>query len=276
MKIQELKEKVFPLLRAGKREDALELIRSAESEALNTLQWIGKDSDERAEVFANACQVFIHLEDGNPEKAVSFIDQAGDDEVSLGLLTISQIVVKEVGLPEGGGIPSTIDLCISLAEVGSKYALSKDSRKHAAMLNHNVAAFISPDFDDNIPETLLEKGERAAVNSLEIRKEMGAPVGVSWGEWMAGIYSLAKGDGKEALEHFSESSRVADEIEEEKGRMTYAAWADLYHGKTLAKLFPDKREKGLKLMQKAHGLFKEIEDDWSIGHAGALLERFSE
>ena len=275
MKIQELKEKVFPLLRAGKRNDALQLIRSVESEALSTLQWIGKDTDERAEVFANACQVFIHLEDGEPEKAVSFIDQAGDDEVSLGLLTISQIVVKEVGLPEGGGVPSTIDLCISLAEAGSKYALSKDSKKHAAMLNHNVAAFISPDFDDNIPQPLLEKGERAAVNSLEIRKEMGAPVGVSWGEWMVGIYSLAKGDGKAAIEHFSESSRVGDEIEEEKGRKTYVAWANLYHGKTLAKLFPEKRDKGMKLMRKAHSLFKEIEDDWSIGHAESLLERFS-
>lgn len=276
LKIKELKEKVIPLLKKDKVEQAVDLIKNEEAEALNTLQWIGKTPEERAETFANACQVFRHLEDGSSEKAMLVIEQAGDDEKSLGLLTISQIVIKEVGLPEGGGIPSTISLCADLAKVGSEFAISKDSKKHAAMLNHNVAAFISPDFDENIPADLVDLGERAAERSLEIRKDMGVPLGISWAEWMVGVFRLAKDNGEAAIEHFSESSRIGDKIEDEKKKPIYVAWADLYHGKTLAKLYPAEKEKGIELMKKAHGLLKKAEDDWSIGHAETLLKRFSE
>ncbi len=276
MKIQELKEKVFPLLKTNKMEKAVELIKSVEAEALNTLQWIGETPEDRANTFARACQVFLHIEEGSPEKAISVIDQAGDDAKSLGLLTISQIVIKEVGLPEGGGIPSTISLCAEIAKAGTKYAISKNSKKHAAMLNHNVAAFISPDFDENIPDDLLDLGEKSAQTSLELRKEMGASVGISWAEWMVGVFKLARDDGEAAIEHFSESSRVGKQIEDEKQKPTYVAWADLYHGKTLAKLYPEKKEKGIELMKNAHSLLKDTKDEWSIGHAETLLKKFSE
>jgi hypothetical protein len=76
------------------------------------------------------------------------------------------------------------------------------------------------------------------------------------------------------IECFSESSRVGEEIEDEKSRKIYVAWADLYHGRTLAKLFPDERGKGMKLMQKAQGMLEEVEDDWNVEHAESLLERY--
>ena len=273
MKIKLLKEAVSEKLKTGNRNEALATIKDVESEALNTLQWIGKTPEDRAEAFANACQVFIHLEENDPKAAITFIDGVGDDAASLGLLTMAQIVVKEVGLPEGGGIPSTIELCSLLAKAGSEYALSKGSKKHAAMLNHNVAAFITPNFDEDIPESLIETGENAASISLELRKEIGAALGISWGEWVVGIYKLARGDRDEALKHFEESARTANEIEDEEKIPIYLGWADLYHGKTLAKLYPKKKNQGIKLMKKAQKLLKN--DDWSVKHAESLIERFS-
>ncbi len=275
VKIQELKKKVLPLLKAGKMSEVVTLIKGEEKDALSTLQWIGDTPQERAETFAKACQVFIHLEDGSPRKAMSVIDRAGDDQKSLGLLSISQIVIKEVGLPEGGGIPSTINLCAELAKHGTKYALSKGSKKHAAMLNHNVAAFISPDFDENIPKNLLDLGEKAAETSLKLRREMGDPLGISWAEWMVGIFRLARKDGKAAIKHFSESSLMGSKIKDEKQKPVYVAWADLYHGKTLAKLYPEKKEKAIELMMNARSLLQKTEDDWSIGHAETMLKRYS-
>lgn len=206
------------------------------------------------------------------EKIIPFIEKLFDDETEILKTIISvQIQIKELG----GGWPSvgkqitTMDEIFTYSDLAIKYALDKGNKLAAGILNHNVASFCFPNMDDGIDEKFIEPGYQAAINDLELRKEIGEKVPMLWSMWMVGIGEFLKGNIDDSIKTLEETAKIA--LEKPKNE-SLAAWADMMKIKFQIKSDKVSKENSTEKIKQIEKVFTEQNDEYGLSTLKGIKE----
>ena len=206
------------------------------------------------------------------EKIIPFIEKLFDDETEILKTIISvQIQIKELG----GGWPSvgkqitTMDEIFTYSDLAIKYALDKGNKLAAGILNHNVASFCFPNMDDGIDEKFIEPGYQAAINDLELRKEIGEKVPMLWSMWMVGIGEFLKGNIDDSIKTLEETAKIA--LEKPKNE-SLAAWADMMKIKFQIKSGKVSKENSTEKIKQIEKVFTEQNDEYGLSTLKGIKE----
>jgi len=161
------------------------------------------------------------------EEIIPFITNLFEDdkEVLKAIINV-QIQIKELGggWPPVGKQITTMEEIFSYSKIATDYALKKDAKLAAGMLNHNVASFCFPNMDDGVDEKLIEPGYQAAVKDLELRKEIGEKESMLWSMWLVSIGEFLKGDKTKSIQTLEELTNIAMQ---EPQNQSLAVWGDM-------------------------------------------------
>lgn len=216
---------------------------------------------------------FLEMHENNKEKEIiPFITNLfDDDETVLKNLINTQIQIKELGggWPPVGKQITTMEEILVYSKLAIEYALQKDAKLVAGMLNHNIASFCFPNMDDGVDETLIEPGYIAAVSDLELRKEIGDKVPMLWAKWLVGVSEYIKGDLSTSIKTLEETSKIA--LEEPQNE-SLAAWADMMNIKFQLKSEEISKEDASAEIARLESVLTKLEDDYGLGTLKQIKE----
>jgi hypothetical protein len=208
------------------------------------------------------------------DEIVPFIVSKFDDEKEgLKALVNVQTKMKDIG----GGYPpigeqiKTIDEIIIYSEKAIDYALEKENKLTAGILNHNVASFCFPNMDDGVEDRLIEPGYEAAVKDYELRKEMDDLVPLLWAKWLVGVAVFIKGDTKKGIQILEETAKTASIDEKTK---SIESWSKLMIGKFYFKSEPDKRNLAREVLEEVKEEFTAQEDKWGLDTLEGIMKTY--
>lgn len=216
---------------------------------------------------------FLEMHENNKDKEIiPFITNLfDDDETVLKNLINTQIQIKELGggWPPVGKQITTMEEILVYSKIAIEYALQKDAKLVAGMLNHNIASFCFPNMDDGVDETLIESGYIAAVSDLELRKEIGDKVPMLWAKWLVGVSEYIKGDVSTSIKTLEETSKIA--LEEPQNE-SLAVWADMMKTKFQLKSEEISKEDASAEIARIESVLTKLEDDYGLGTLKQIKE----
>ncbi|MCE7739334.1 MAG: hypothetical protein KAU62_06310 [Candidatus Heimdallarchaeota archaeon] len=216
---------------------------------------------------------FLEMHENSKDKEIiPFITNLfDDDETVLKNLINTQIQIKELGggWPPVGKQITTMEEILVYSKIAIEYALQKDAKLVAGMLNHNIASFCFPNMDDGVDETLIESGYIAAVSDLELRKEIGDKVPMLWAKWLVGVSEYIKGDVSTSIKTLEETSKIA--LEEPQNE-SLAVWADMMKTKFQLKSEEISKEDASAEIARIESVLTKLEDDYGLGTLKQIKE----
>ena len=216
---------------------------------------------------------FLEMHENSKDKEIiPFITNLfDDDETVLKNLINTQIQIKELGggWPPVGKQITTMEEILVYSKLAIEYALQKDAKLVAGMLNHNIASFCFPNMDDGVDETLIESGYIAAVSDLELRKEIGDKVPMLWAKWLVGVSEYIKGDVSTSIKTLEETSKIA--LEEPQNE-SLAVWADMMKTKFQLKSEEISKEDASAEIARIESVLTKLEDDYGLGTLKQIKE----
>lgn len=216
---------------------------------------------------------FLEIHENSKDKEIiPFITNLfDDDETVLKNLINTQIQIKELGggWPPVGKQITTMEEILVYSKIAIEYALQKDAKLVAGMLNHNIASFCFPNMDDGVDETLIESGYIAAVSDLELRKEIGDKVPMLWAKWLVGVSEYIKGDVSTSIKTLEETSKIA--LEEPQNE-SLAVWADMMKTKFQLKSEEISKEDASAEIARIESVLTKLEDDYGLGTLKQIKE----
>ncbi len=216
---------------------------------------------------------FLELYKNNKEKEIiPFISNLFDDDKAIlkNLIDI-QIQIKELGggWPPIGKQITTMKEILVYSKLAIEYALGKDAKLVAGMLNHNVASFCFPNSDDGVDETLIEPGFNAAVRDYELRKEIGDKVPMLWAKWLVGVSEFIKDEVLASIKTLEETSKLA--LEEPQNE-SLAVWADMMKIKFQLKSEEISKEEASTEIARIESVLTKLEDEYGLGTLKQIKE----
>jgi len=224
------------------------------------------DSKEIAKKFLELCK------DNKAGEIIPFITNLfGEDKESLKKIIDVQIQIKELGggWPPVGKQITTMGEVLEYSKHAINYALSKDSKLAAGILNHNVASFCFPNMDDGVDEELIEPGYQAAVRDLEIRKEIGERVPLMWALWLVGVSEFIRGDVDQSIKTLNEINNLAIQ---EPVNESLAAWADMMKLKFRIKSGQISKDDAAKEIIRIEKIMSKNNDDYGLSTLKIIKE----
>lgn len=216
---------------------------------------------------------FLEMHENSKDKEIiPFITNLfDDDETVLKNLINTQIQIKELGggWPPVGKQITTMEEILVYSKLAIEYALQKDAKLVAGMLNHNIASFCFPNMDDGVDETLIEPGYIAAVSDLELRKEIGDKVPMLWAKWLVGVSEYIKGDVSTSIKTLEETSKIA--LEEPQNE-SLAVWADMMKTKFQLKSEEISKEDASAEIARIESVLTKLEDEYGLGTLKQIKE----
>lgn len=198
------------------------------------------------------------------EEIIPFITGLFDNEEEILKKIIDvQIQIKELGggWPPVGEQISTMKEILAYSKLAINYALDKDNKLAAGILNHNVSSFCFPNMDDGVDENFIEPGYQAAVRDLELRREIGDKVPMMWSMWLVGVSEFIKGDISSSIKTLEELKKIAMEDTPNEG---LAAWADMMKVKFQIKSRLVSREDATKEVNRIEAILTKQQDEYGL------------
>jgi tetratricopeptide (TPR) repeat protein len=196
--------------------------------------------------------VYEKLTANDLDGAVAIVKSKGDDAAVMNAWVAVQCDLNTV--------KKNPHLAEAFARPGVEFALEKGYKKGAAVLLHNLFAFHAPNWDEGVDPNVVPGMVEASRRQLELRKELDDVGSLGWAWWDLGLSELIAGNYDAAVEAFD----GAIEVHGGANDADAVAWANLFKGKALIKLDPNRRDEG-------HGLMKDAAD--TILRVGAAWEK---
>ena len=202
-------------------------------------------------------KIYDYLQQDQIDSATAYFKDLGDDKIVIQAWVNVQCDINNVRHDPKASAR------IGLA--GVDYCLEKGYKLPAAMMLHNVSAFFTPDWDENVdPETILD----AARRQVPIRREIPQPGPLTWALWDLGMAELIAGNAVEAIKSFEEGEKRALEQDDRDS----AAWCRIFIGKAKVKHISDLKAEGEREMLDAAEVITEIGEDWEKEAIDGILK----
>ncbi len=203
---------------------------------------------------------------------IPYITNLLDDEKEI-LKTIIdvQIQLKELGggWPPLGRQITTMEEILVYSDLAIKYALDKNAKLTAGILNHNIASFCFPNMDEGVDGKLIEPGYQAAVKDLELRKDIGEKVPMLWAMWLVGVSEFIKGDVSSSIKTLEELTKIALE---EPQKESLAVWADMMKIKFQIKSDIFSKEESTEEIERIESILTKQDDGYGLSILKVIKE----
>ncbi len=194
--------------------------------------------------------IYGFLTEGQIDSAAEFLKGLGDDKVVIQTWIAVQCDINNVKKDPRAS-----------AEIGWKgisYSLDKGYKMPAAMMLHNISAFLMPNFDEGIDPEAASVILNAARQQVPLRREIGQPVPLMWALWDLGLAQLVSGNYAESISSFEEGVKIAEELDDHEAE----AWCRIFIGKCKYRHNPELKAEGEKTMREAAAVLMESQEDW--------------
>ena len=214
------------------------------------------------------------IQDNRKEEIIPLIvGQFQEEKDKLKALIQTQIQMKEIGggYPPVGKQIRTINEIIIYTRLAEKFALDKENKLTAGILNHNLSSFCFPNMDEGVDESLIIPGYEAAVKDLEIRIEIGEKGPMLWALWLVGVSEFIKGDTKQAIKTLEKAAKIAQEEPEVKSIIT---WSNMMIVKFKLKTDAIKNKDAEKQIAEIKLALEKAEDKYGLGTLDDIVKNY--
>ena len=214
------------------------------------------------------------IQDNRKEEIIPLIvNQFQEEKDKFKALIQTQIQMKEIGggYPPVGKQIRTINEIIIYTGLAESFALDKDNKLTAGILNHNLSSFCFPNMDEGVDEGLITPGYEAAVKDLEIRIEIGEKGPMLWSLWLVGVSEFIKGDTKQAIKTLEKAAKIAQEEPVEKSIIT---WSNMMIVKFKLKTVAIKKKDAEKQIAEIKLALEKAEDKYGLGTLEDIVKNY--
>ncbi|MDP8228560.1 MAG: hypothetical protein P9M15_03810 [Candidatus Electryoneaceae bacterium] len=205
-------------------------------------------------------KIYGYLQAGETDSAVAYLKGLGEDKIVVQTWINVQCDINN--------IKSDARMSAEIGRAGVDFCLEKEYLLPAAMMLHNISAFLMPNFDEGVAPadipTILEAAKRQVILRRQIKQD--GPL--MWALWDEGLGHLAAGSVAQAIRLLEEGAGIARDMEDSDGE----AWCRIFIGKAKFKYLPELRREGEAEMRQAAQTLLEIGDDWEKDSARQILE----
>ena len=204
-------------------------------------------------------KIYGYLKSGELDSAVSYLKGLGEDKVVVNTWVGVQCDINNV---KGDARMSG-----EMGRAGADYCIEKDYKLPAAMMLHNISAFLMPNFDVGVKLADIPTALEAAKRQVILRRQIKQDGPLMWALWDEGLAHLAAREPDEAIKFLTEGTELAMKMEDKDGE----ARCRIFIGKAKVKFMPDKKAEGEKEMLDAAKVIMEVGEDWEKRDMGVIL-----
>ncbi len=205
-------------------------------------------------------KVYGYLQNDQTDSAAAYLKGLGEDKIVVNTWINVQCDINNVkGDPKASA---------ELGRMGVDYCLEKGHKPPAAMMLHNIGAFLMPDFDEGVDTSAIPMVLDAARQQVPLRREIGQPIELMWALWDLGLAELAAGNAVEAINVLREGARIAMDDKDDNA----AAWCSIFIGKAMVKHMPERKSEGRQKMHLAAKTIMTTGEDWEKEGVKQILE----